>query len=308
MGVKPQVDLKTLYYFTIVAEERHFGHAAKRIGIEQPPLSMQIKKLEEKVGGKLFDRSRKRIHLTAAGEALLPEALNLLERSQQVLDRIKKMNLGEAGTLNIGFTSSTIFCGLPAFIQHHKERFPEIGFSLRELSPAMQIKELLQGTLDVGFIRDPEPVEGLTTQEVVRENYVAVLSSAHPLSQRPALNLKDLKYEQFVMFPKATSPRQFEKINDIFKEAVFNPRIVQEAYEWQTIVNLVEANLGVSICPSSFQKMKLGNIKYVPLQNVKAQTGVSACFTSQNDSPSLHNFLQSIEQTNIASTPEVRNW
>src|SRR5688572_15596780 len=131
MDLRPALDLKTLYYFTILAEEKHFGLAAKRIGMEQPPLSLQIKKLEEKVGGKLFDRSNKRVRLTAAGEALLPEARQLLSTTHQVLDRIRKIHSGDAGTLQIGFTSSTIFCGLPAFIQHHKQAFPAVGFTLR---------------------------------------------------------------------------------------------------------------------------------------------------------------------------------
>src|SRR5690349_19167950 len=133
MDIKPQLDLRTLYYFAILAEEKHFGLAAKRIGIEQPPLSLQIKRLEEKVGGKLFDRSNKRVRLTAGGEALLLEARQVLAKSHQVLDMIKKINSGQAGTLQIGFTSSTIFCGLPRFIQQYKQAFPEVEFSLREL-------------------------------------------------------------------------------------------------------------------------------------------------------------------------------
>ena len=296
MDLRPPLDLKTLYYFTILAEEKHFGLAAKRIGIEQPPLSLQIKKLEEKAGGKLFDRSNKRVRLTAAGEALLPEARQLLARSHQILDRIKKINSGEAGTLQIGFTSSTIFCGLPAFIQQHKQAFPEVGFSLRERSPADQIQELLEGTLDIGFIREPDKVENITTQEVVTENFVAVLSKAHPLAHKETLKLTDLKNELFVLFPKNIAPKQYEKINEIFKAAKFYPNIVQEAYEWQTIVNLVEANLGVSICPSSFQKMKIGDIKYIPLADVKPKTSVSACFHSSNQTTLVRNFLQSILQ------------
>src|SRR5688572_2421851 len=217
MDLRPPLDLKTLYYFTILAEEKHFGLAAKRIGIEQPPLSLQIKKLEEKVGGKLFDRSNKRVRLTAAGEALLPEARQLLANTHQVLDRIKKINSGEAGTLQIGFTSSTIFCGLPAWIQQHKKAFPEIGYSLRERSPTDQIEELLQGTMDIGFIREPEKVKGLATLDLAKENWVAVLSSAHPLANKEILKLSDLKDELFVMFPITVAPSQFEEINEIFK-------------------------------------------------------------------------------------------
>ncbi|HSI91126.1 MAG TPA: LysR family transcriptional regulator [Adhaeribacter sp.] len=296
MDLRPPLDLKTLYYFTMLAEEKHFGLAAKRIGIEQPPLSLQIKKLEERVGGKLFDRSNKRVRLTAAGEALLPEARQLLANTHQVLDKIKKINSGEAGTLQIGFTSSTIFCGLPAWIQQHKQAFPEVGFSLRERSPKDQIQELLEGTLHIGFIREPEKVAGLAAQPLARENWVAVLSGAHPLARKETLKLTDLKDELFVLFPMNIAPSQFDELKAIFRAADFYPTIVQEAYEWQTIVNLVEANLGVSICPSSFQKIKIGDIKYIPLADVKDQTGVWACYNSGNHSALLHNFLQAVLQ------------
>jgi DNA-binding transcriptional LysR family regulator len=294
MDLRPPLDLKTLYYFTILAEEKHFGLAAKRIGIEQPPLSLQIKKLEEKAGGKLFDRSNKRVRLTAAGEALLPEARQLLSSSHRVLDRIKKINSGEAGTLQIGFTSSTIFAGIPNFIQQHKKAYPEIGYALRERSPADQIGELLAGTLDIGFIRQPDKVAGIATCDLPKESWVAALSGAHPLARKKMLNVSDLKNELFVLFPIRIAPTQFEGINAIFKAAGFYPTIVQEANEWQTIVNLVESNLGVSICPSSFQKIKIGDIRYIPLADVKEQTGITACFHAGNESALLHNFLQTV--------------
>ncbi|MGB8192103.1 MAG: LysR family transcriptional regulator, partial [Chitinophagaceae bacterium] len=154
MDIRPRFDLRTLYYFTVLAEEKHFGIASKRIGIEQPPLSLQIKKLEQIIGAELFDRSSRRIRLTAVGETLLPEAYRLLEQSIQLVDSIKSVGRGEAGILQIGFATSTIFSGITAAIQQHKKLYPKVELRLQELSSAAQIEALQNGTIDIGFIRE----------------------------------------------------------------------------------------------------------------------------------------------------------
>jgi DNA-binding transcriptional LysR family regulator len=295
MEVKPEIDLKVLYYFTIVAQEKNFGLAARRIGIEQPPLSLAMQKLERKLGGKLFDRSNRRIALTESGEALLPEALKLLATTKHIVDKVRRINRGEAGVLNIGFTSSTIFCGIPELIQKHRQAYPHAEFSLRELSPAAQLAELKNGTLDVGFIREPAAVASITCKSLRQEHFVAALSSGHPLAHRKQLKVKDLEKEPFVLFPQYIAPTLYNKLQAIFKAAHFQPRVIQEANEWQTIVNLVEANLGISICPSSFQKLQIGQIRYIPLTDVKIKTGVSVCINADYKSKLIDSFLALIE-------------
>ncbi len=302
MDQKPETDLKVLYYFTVVAEEKHFGLAARRIGIEQPPLSLAMQKLERKMGGKLFDRRNRRVALTESGEALLPEALKLLATTKHVVDKIRRINRGEAGVLNIGFTSSTIFCGVPELIQKHRQLYPHAEFSLRELSPAAQLAELKNDTLDVGFIREPDVVTGITCKPLRQENFVAALSGHHPLAQQKQLQLKDLENEPFVLFPQYIAPILYDKLQAIFKAAQFVPHIVQEANEWQTIVNLVEANLGVSVCPSSFRKLQIGQIRYIPLTDVKIKTSVSVCTNADYKSNLIDSFLALIE-AGVAQDP-----
>ncbi|MDQ3291233.1 MAG: LysR substrate-binding domain-containing protein, partial [Bacteroidota bacterium] len=265
------------------------------IGIEQPPLSLAMQKLERKMGGKLFDRSNRRIALTESGEALLPEVLKLLATTKHVVEKIRRINRGEAGVLNIGFTSSTIFCGVPELIQKHRQAYPHAEFSLRELSPAAQLAELKNGTLDVGFIREPTTTTGIACRPMQQEHFVAALSSKHPLAHKKQLRLKDLEKEFFVLFPQYIAPKLYDKLQAIFKAAQFVPRIVQEANEWQTIVNLVEANLGISICPSSFQKLQIGQIRYIRLTDVKITTGVSVCINADYKSKLVDSFLALIE-------------
>jgi len=296
MDFKPPVDLKVLYYFTVLAEEKHFGLAAKRIGIEQPPLSLQIKKLEGLVGGQLFDRSSRQIALTTLGEALLPEALALLEGSHRVMDKVKSLARGETGELRIGFATSTIFSGLTAAIQKHKTLFPKVNLRLQELSSGAQVEALQNGQIDVGFMREAGSFEGLQCHPVVKEKFVAVLSNQHPLAARASLRLKDLEGEPFVHFPRKVAPALYDKVHTIFARGAFYPNIVQEAFEWQTIVSLVEANLGVSICPASFQKLKIGKVQYRPLDDVKTETAISVCFATGNESKLITPFLHLVNE------------
>ena len=296
MDLRPPVDLKVLYYFTVLAEEKHFGMAAKRIGIEQPPLSLQIKKLERQVGGLLFERTSRQIKLTPAGQALLPEAYQLLEHTKAIMSKVQQMSRGESGTLHIGFATSTIFSGITTAIQKHKQLYPGIELRLQELSSAAQTEALIHKRIDIGFIREAGKIDGLSCDEIIQENFVAVLSEDHPLAKKESIVLKDLKNEPFVHFPRSVAPALYDKVHTIFAKGDMYPNIVQEAYEWQTIVSLVESNLGVSICPASFQKLKVGKVQYRPITNVKTKTSISVCYLKGNESRFITPFLHLVNQ------------
>jgi DNA-binding transcriptional LysR family regulator len=296
MEVKPVIDLKVLYYFTVLAEERHFGIAAKRIGIEQPPLSLQIQKLERIMATELFDRSKRQIKLTAAGETLLPEAYHLLKQSKQLVDNIKSVGRGESGIIQIGFATSTIFSGITTAIQSQKEQYPKVELRLREMSSAAQIEALKNGTIDIGFIREAGEHEQIISKQIIKERFIAVVSNQHRLAKKEAIKLKELEGEAFVHFPREVAPALFDKVNLVFSKAKFRPNIVQEAYEWQTIVSLVEANLGVSICPASFQKLKIGKVQYKPFTDIKTETHIAVCYNINNKSRLIAPFIKVLEE------------
>lgn len=296
MDLRPPIDLKVLYYFTVLAEEKHFGVAARRIGIEQPPLSLQIKKLERQVGGLLFERTNRQIKLTPAGEALLPEAYRLLEHTKSAMSKVQQLSRGESGTLHIGFATSTIFSGITTAIQKHKQLYPNVELRLQELSSAAQTDALLHKRIDVGFIREAGKTGGIRCQEIIQEHFVAVLSAQHPLARKETILLKDLQDEPFVHFPRSVAPALYDKVHTIFAKGDMYPNIVQEAFEWQTIVSLVESNLGVSICPESFQKLKIGKVQYRPISNVKTKTSISICYLEGNESKLLTPFLHLVNQ------------
>lgn len=297
MMEKPLVDLKVLYYFAILAEEKHFGMAAKRIGIEQPPLSLQIKKLEKIIGAELFDRSSRQVNLTAAGETLWPEARKLLEQSTQAIEKVKSIGRGESGLLHIGFATSTIFSGITAAIQKHKKLYPKVELRLQELSSAAQVEALQTGIIDIGFIREPGKHEDIICKPVISEQFIAVLSSQHPLSRKKAIRFTDLAREPFVHFPRRVAPALYDKVGMMFHKAKFIPNIVQEAYEWQTIVSLVEANIGTSICPESFQKLKVGRVQYRPFTDISTETTISVCYHVSNSSKLITPFMNLVKDS-----------
>jgi DNA-binding transcriptional LysR family regulator len=299
MTVKPPIDLRTLYYFTVLAEEKHFGIAAKRIGIEQPPLSLQIKKLEQIIGADLFDRSRRQVKLTLVGETLLPEAYKLLHQSFNLVDTIKSVGRGESGVLHIGFATSTIFSGITSVIQKHKKLYPKVELRLQELSSAAQVEALLNGTIDIGFIREAGKHEQIVCKQILKEKFIAVLSNQHPLSKKESVKFAELLNEPFVHFPRSVAPGLYDKVNLLFAKAKLYPNIVQEAYEWQTIVSLVEANLGVSICPASFQKLKIGKVQYRPFSDTKTETTISVCYRGSNYSKLIQPFLNVVEAEGV---------
>ncbi|HEX2202358.1 MAG TPA: LysR substrate-binding domain-containing protein [Longimicrobium sp.] len=284
------VDLRHLRYFAAVAEELHFGRAARRLGIAQPPLSQQIQRLEETLGCALFTR-RPRVALTPAGEALLGVARRALAQVAQGLDATRRAGRGEAGTLTVGFAASTMLGVLPAVLRAYRERFPAVELRLRELSTSAQTEALRDGTIDVGFLREPGPDEALVCEPVLREPLVAVLPPGHPLGGRRSLPLATLAEEPFVHFPREVAPTLHDQVMALCRAAGFAPRVVQVAQEWLTIVGLVESGLGVSLAPASFRRLRWGGVRYVPLSPPGSRTIVALCRARETISPTVDAFF-----------------
>lgn len=272
------VELRHLRYFVAVAEELHFSRAAERLGLAQPPLSQQIKSLEESVGHALFERKPK-VRLTAAGETLLEVARRVLAQVEEGMDAARRAGRGEEGKLTVGFAASILTTTLPDALRTYREQFPNVELRLRELSTAAQAAALADGSIDVGFVREAiEPTADLTCEEVAREEFVAVLPPAHPLAARTVVPLRTLRDEPFVHFPRAVAPALYDQIAGMCQRAGFRPRVVQEAREWLTIVGLVEAGLGVSLVPASFRRLAWGDVQYRPLGPPREFTTIYVCW------------------------------
>lgn len=244
------IELRHLRYFVAVAETLHFSKAAQILGISQPPLSQQIKRLEQLLGHRLFDRTTRGVKLTLAGQLLADRARSTMEKVQDDLAQVRRLGRGEEGTLTVGFSGSVMFTELPAAIESYRRRFPKVELRLRELATSAQIAALLNGTLDLAFLRDGDPTEGLEIGTLLEERFVAVLPDAHPLARKRSLRVRDLQKEPFVLFARRMGPLAFDRTIACCEKNGFRPNIVQDATQWPTLVRLVAAGIGVSLAPA----------------------------------------------------------
>jgi len=249
------LELRHLRYFVAVAEELHFGRAALRLHIAQPPLSQQIRKLEEMLGHSLFLRTSREVRLTAAGEELLDRARHTLKKVGADLSAVRKVGRGEAGALTVGFVGSAMLTALPRLLGRYRRQFPQVDLQLRELYTAGLVDALLNGTVDVGFMRDAGAIEGLRVEVLMAEPFVAVLPRKHPLAEQKTVMVKSLQHEPFVLFARAYGSVAWKKTVDVCEAHGFTPRVVQEAPQWLTIIKLVGAGLGVTIAPGCVTKL-----------------------------------------------------
>ncbi|HUB30668.1 MAG TPA: LysR substrate-binding domain-containing protein [Terracidiphilus sp.] len=253
-----EIELRHLRYFLAVAEELHFGRAARRLNLSQPPLSQQIRRLEELLGYPLFVRTSRAVKLTSAGQVFLDRAQRTMRKMEEDLHATRSVARGEAGSLTVGFIGSGMLTRLPSMLGQYRSRFPKVNLHLREFHTSGVIRALREGSLDVGFLRDGGPTEGLEVETLFAEPFYAVLPSTHPLalrSSRRTFDVADLRDEPFVFFPSTAGTRAYEKPISLCVGAGFRPRVVQEAPQWLTILRLVGAGLGVSIAPACVERI-----------------------------------------------------
>ncbi|HEX6446189.1 MAG TPA: LysR family transcriptional regulator [Streptosporangiales bacterium] len=292
MDERPELPLAQVHAFVILAEELHFGHAAARLGIAQPPFSQQIRRLEEKVGHPLFKRGPGRVALTPAGRELLPAARHALTDLAAGLAAARAVGSGEAGRLRIGFAASLALTVLPGMLSDFRRWFPGVHLDIREMTSAPQITALHDRTIDVGLLREPPADEpGLRITTVLSEPFVAVLPSHHPLAARRTVRLAELADSSFVLPPRAVGPQLHDLITGLCAAAGFSPRIAQHAVEWQTVCALVKTGLGVSLAPASIRRIRLDGVAFRPIEPGTARTRVGVARRKDDRSPLVEHFL-----------------
>jgi DNA-binding transcriptional LysR family regulator len=281
--------LRQLSYFVTLAEEQHFGRAAERSGIAQPPLTQQIQRLERQLGCQLLIRGR-RTQLTAAGAALAPDARRLLRQAEQIVENARRIARGETGQLRIGVPPSVMLTRLPEAIRRYRHLYPSVDFTLRELATSAIEQALRAGEIDLGFLRETQPEPPLQFSLFLSEPLVAILPVKHTLARTRNVALKRLHSDPFVFFPKRLGPAFHDRLIQACIDAGFTPNIAQEATQWQTVVSFVEAGMGVSIAPQSVSKFRVAGIVYRPL--VRLQTSVYASWREQALAPAAEIFLK----------------
>jgi DNA-binding transcriptional LysR family regulator len=258
---------RQLLAFVAVAEELHFGRAADRLNISQPPLSQQIRRFETEVGAALFVRTTRSVQLTPAGRALLDAARQLIDQGNAALAAARHVATGEIGSLALGFTSAAAYHALPKAIAAYRERFPKVQLVLQEQNSIELWEGLLAGRLDVALLRRQSSMSDSLFRFLPagQEPLIVAMPAGHRLSSAARIAPKDLQDEPFVGFAQRTSSYFHALIGALFAQAGVQPRIVHESV-LPTMLSLVEAGVGVALIPESAAAMRPGRLVFRPLQ------------------------------------------
>ncbi len=286
------MEIRQLRYFVAVAEERHFGRAAIRMNVAQPGLSQQIRRLERTLGAQLFVRTTRRVRLTEAGAALLPEARRILadtERAKSVVDQTVR---GELGVLKLGFVSSAALSHVPRLAHALHDYTPGLSLQLNEMTTGGQIEALENGRLDVGLGREVSAVSGLVVRPLMRERLYLAVHDSHRLSAHRSVSLSSLAGERFVTFPRQRVSFLFDHIATLCRTAGFELEVAEEAVQFTTILGMVAGNAGVAIIPEPLRVLHLPGLRYIALEDEAATSLVSVLYRPERaDTSPVRTFL-----------------
>jgi DNA-binding transcriptional LysR family regulator len=286
------MELRHLRYFVVLAEELHFGRAALRLSITQPPLSFAIQSLEKELDARLFERDNKQVSLTAAGAAYLAEVRPILDRIGQANDSARLVAAGKLGRLEIGFTGSTVYRDVPQIVSRFFTEHPGIEIALHELSSAEQIDKLRHGQLHAAFVNAPSVPEGLAGCALREDAFVCCLPEQHPLAGKRDIDLRELAGERFIMFVREFSPANYDNVVAMCRQAGFEPKTHYAIRQWLTIVALVANGLGVSLVPASIRRSGIAGARFVEISNQQKPPRAYLLWHPDRVAPARHHFLE----------------
>jgi DNA-binding transcriptional LysR family regulator len=289
------IELRQLRHFLAVAEEMHFGRAATRLHMTQPPLSQSIRSLESELGTPLFVRSSRSVSLSAAGQALLPEARRMLQHLEGLPELARRAAAGESGRLSVAFVSIADYSVLPQFLRAFRQRYPQVRIDLREATSDVQGEELATGRTDLGLLIPPLPeriAADLDYRPVLAEPLVLAAPEGMPgLPARGAVPLAALAGQPLILFPRRIAPAFHDAILSCLAQGGLTPEIGQEAIQMQTIVALVSAGMGIALVPQSVSNLQRPGVVYRPLREATPSIETGFAWRRDNPSPVLRAFL-----------------
>jgi DNA-binding transcriptional LysR family regulator len=291
------VELRHLRYFVAVARERNFTRAAEKLHIAQPPLSRQVRQLEDELGIDLIEAGSRPLRLSEAGRLFYEQAVQVLERVDEMKAMIGRLHDADRGRFSVGFVGSTLYGKLPEVIRSYRATRPGVELTLLELTSVEQIAALKEGRIDVGFGRIPLDDPGLHRQLLRNEKLVAAVPANHPvLARTKALRLADLAAEPLIVYPKAPRPSYADQVLSLFREAGLKPPAVHEVRELQTALGLVAAEAGVCLVPASVERLRRDNVAYRPMDAVEAVSPIIMSSRKGDRSPELALIVKLIRQ------------
>ncbi|MET1035495.1 MAG: LysR substrate-binding domain-containing protein [Arthrobacter sp.] len=283
------METRQLRYFVAVAEERHFGRAALRLHMAQPPLSQQIRQLEEQLGTRLLARTTRRVDLTPAGELLLERARVILAEIDQLGQDVRLVGEGASGVIRVGFSGSATYRLMPRIVESARRGMPGLRLKVQGemLTPQME-EALKEGRIDVAVLRPPVRSEGIELKFLEQDSLVVALPEDHPLAARETLELSDLSAEPFICYPQASAVNSI--VVEACRKAGFRPDVAQEARETSTLLSFVSAGTGVALVPTTRRMFALQGIVFRPLRDAPV-VDLAVAWNAGNTSTLVRNFL-----------------
>jgi len=303
------MNLRHLRYAVAVSEELHFTRAAERLGIGQPPLSQQIKQLEEEIGTPLFVRETRSVRVTEAGRAFVAHARVAIREAERAVQAARSAARGERGLIRIGFTGSATFNPhVPRLLGQFRDAYPEVELGLVEQATSQLLAHLEADQLDIVFVR-PTSAErdALTTLALPAEPLWIALPSRHPLARHRCLPLGVLAEVPFVMYPRVNGSFLYDSVIAACRNAGFSPRIVQEAPQLSSTVNLVAAGVGATLVPESMCQLHAEGVVYVTIEGAMPTSSLYAAHRPGDERPLVHNFMAIVRGHVDATDPVKRN-
>lgn len=269
--------LRHFWYFLAVAEERHFGKAAKRLGMSQPPLSQQIQDLERSLGVTLFERSRQGARLTKEGSEILGPVQRFMEHAQRLQLEVLDAREGRETSVTIGAVNAAIFDIMPRLTRIAKQRYPHLSLSLSEMDSASALSAVQNGAIDIALARFDQPVSALEIRPIVRDHLVVVLPIDHRLTRHDRVALTELADENLVLSPRRVSPSFFDQVVSACRNVGFSPRVVHEVRSAVSQIAFVGCGDAVGMVPSRSMRFGGGDVVFRPLvENIEVVTIAAA--------------------------------
>jgi DNA-binding transcriptional LysR family regulator len=298
------LELHHLRHFIAVAEELHFGRAAARLGMAQPPLSQSIRRAEAALGFALFEREKRAVRLSAAGRSLLEEARQIVLRVDLAIQIARRTAAGDTARLRIGCMPWSLLPALPQAIRAFRKRWPGAEVRIYERSTRQQLDSLRDGSLDLGIIAWPAPdAAGLAMRKIVHAHSMAAVPARWDIGRRRSIHFAELAPYPFIMFPKSWNEEFLARFHALCAKAGFVANVTQEAAQPYTMLTMVANELGVTLLQSTARHLKVQGVRFVPISDMPSSFGhdIAIAWVKANESRALAAFVDSFEQAALAA-------
>lgn len=288
------MELRHLRCFVVLAEELHFGHAARRLHITQPPLSAAIRQLEDSLGARLFHRDSRTVRLTPVGTAFLPEAMRVLAQAGAAEDAGRALASGRAGKLHIAFTSAMLFRGMPDILKAFRAQRADVALQLHDMTVREQRDSLERRLIDGSFSTVQHVPVGFEGIPLSPDAFVCCVPETHWAVNVESLQVKALANEDFILFEREVTPARYDNVLAMCLRAGFRPREVAHVRQWLTAAMLVSFGLGIAFVPASLKRAGLKRVRFVPLQDEDTRTSGFFLWNPASVSPALDHLLAAV--------------